>query len=169
MSFFKTLVLSAAMTVASTFVHADEISHLKENKSSVVAFYNKALNDKDADAAISMMGPTYTQHNARIADGKEGFRQFITAFKQKYPDSRSKIVRVIAEGDYVVLHVHMVREPGTRGEAVVDIFRLADGKIVEHWDVLQQIPEAIPIQTPCFDVGTNRLPVLVASAFGHFF
>lgn len=144
MSLFKALVLSVSMLVATTSAYAEDALHLKENKAVVVAFYNKALNDKDADAAIAMMGPTYTQHNARIADGKEGFRQFITAFKQKYPDSHSRIVRVFAEGDYVILHVHMVREPGSRGEAVMDIFRLADGKIVEHWDVLQQIPDNIP-------------------------
>lgn len=144
MSFIKTLILGAAMMVASASAHAAETAHLKENKAIVVAFYNKALNDKDADAAIAMMGPTYTQHNAHIADGKEGFRQFITAFKQKYPESHSEIVRVFADGDYVILHVHMVREPSARGEAVMDIFRLSDGKIVEHWDVLQQIPDNIP-------------------------
>lgn len=144
MSFFKVLALTVSMILASTSGYAGESTHLEENKAIVVTFYNKALNDKDAEAAIAMMGSTYTQHNARIADGKEGFRQFISAFKQKYPDSHSRIVRVLAEGDYVVLHVHMVREPGTRGEAVVDIFRLADGKVVEHWDVLQQIPDNIP-------------------------
>lgn len=144
MSFFKAFVLAVAVMATSVSAQAEDAAHLEKNKAIVVAFYNKALNDKDAEAAIAMMGPTYTQHNARIADGKEGFRQFITAFKQKYPESHSEIVRVFADGDYVILHVHMVREPGTRGEAVMDIFRLADGKIVEHWDVLQQIPENIP-------------------------
>jgi predicted SnoaL-like aldol condensation-catalyzing enzyme len=144
MSLVKVLVLGAAMMVASASAHAQETPRLKDNKAIVVAFYNKALNDKDAEAAIAMMGPTYTQHNARIADGKEGFRQFITAFKQKYPESHSRMVRVFADGDYVILHVHMVREPGTRGEAVMDIFRLDNGKVVEHWDVLQQIPDNIP-------------------------
>lgn len=144
MSLLKALALAASMVLASAAAHAGEASPLEKNKAVVVAFYNKALNDKDAEAAIAMMGPTYTQHNARIADGKDGFRQFIAAFKQKYPESHSTIVRVFAEGDYVILHVHMVREPGTRGEAVMDIFRLADGKLVEHWDVLQQIPDNIP-------------------------
>ncbi len=144
MSLFKALTLATFMAVGSFSAHAGEASNLQENKATIVTFYNKALNDKDAEAAIAMMGPTYTQHNARIADGKDGFRQFIAAFKQKFPESHSRIVRVFAEGDYVILHVHMVREPGTRGEAVVDIFRLADGKVVEHWDVLQQIPENIP-------------------------
>lgn len=131
-------------------VQAAEATQLKKNKEIVIAFYNKALNDKDADAAIAMMGPTYTQHNAGIADGKEGFRQFVTTFRQRFPQSHSQIVRVFAEGDYVILHVHMVREPGTRGEAVVDIFRLEDGKPVEHWDVLQAIPEQMPHSNTMF-------------------
>jgi predicted SnoaL-like aldol condensation-catalyzing enzyme len=150
MFLIKVLVLGAAMIVASASAHAEETAHLKENKAIVVAFYNKAFNDKDAEAAIAMMGPTYTQHNARIADGKDGFRQFIAAFKQKYPESHSRIVRVFADGDYVILHVHMVREPGTRGEAVMDIFRLDGGKVVEHWDVLQQIPDNIPHSNTMF-------------------
>jgi len=61
--------------------------------------------------------------------------------KEKFPKSRSEIKRVIADGDLVVLHVHSVREPGQRGRAIVDIFRLENGKIVEHWDVVQDIPE----------------------------
>ena len=59
-------------------------------------------------------------------------------------------MRVFADGDYVILHVHLVREPGTRGEAVVDIFRLDKGKLVEHWDVLQPIPENIPHSNTMF-------------------
>ncbi len=149
MPFIKSFVLVALM-VALLPAQAEEPAQLKKNKEIVVAFYNKALNDKDAEAAIAMMGPTYTQHNAGIADGKEGFRQFVTAFRQRFPQSHSQIVRVFAEGDYVILHVHMVREPGTRGEAVVDIFRLEDGKLVEHWDVLQPIPEQMPHSNTMF-------------------
>jgi predicted SnoaL-like aldol condensation-catalyzing enzyme len=63
------------------------------------------------------------------------------AAQEKFPASRSEIKRVFADGDYVILHVHAVREPGTRGNAIVDIFKLEDGKIVEHWDVVQPIPE----------------------------
>lgn len=143
-------VLFAATLATFLSAQAAEPPKLSDNKATVIAFYEKALNDKDADAAIAMMGPTYTQHNARAPDGKEGFRQFIAAFKQRYPASHSRIVRVIAEGDLVVLHVHLVREPGTTGDAVMDIFRLADGKIVEHWDVIQQVPEKIPHENTMF-------------------
>ncbi|RVU01185.1 polyketide cyclase [Novosphingobium umbonatum] len=150
MSTFKNLAIVAAMMFFAPMAHATEPDQLERNKSLVTAFYEKALNEKDIDGAITMMGPTYKQHNARIPDGKDGFRQFFSAFKQRYPQSHSQIVRVIAEGDLVVLHVHMVIEPGTRGTAVMDIFRVENGKLVEHWDVLQPIPEDIPHSNTMF-------------------
>ena len=107
----------------------------------MVDFYEKALNQKDFDAAAKYLGPRYTQHNPNAADGPEGLRALLGFLEEKFPDSRSEIKRVFADGDHVILHVHAVREPGTRGTAIVDIFRLEDGKIVEHWDVLQPVPE----------------------------
>ena len=150
MSLIKALILGVGITFAAANAYADEPTQTEKNKATVVAFYNKALNDKDVEAAVALMGPTYTQHNAQIADGKEGFRQFFAAFNQKHPQSHSSIVRVFADGDYVILHVHLVREPGTPGEAVMDIFLLDKGKLVEHWDVLQPIPENIPHSNTMF-------------------
>ncbi|MGE8703016.1 MAG: nuclear transport factor 2 family protein [Achromobacter sp.] len=111
------------------------------NKAAVLAFYEKGLNQKDADAALEYVGDRYVQHNPNAADGPEGFRQFIAFLRDKYPASHSEIKRVFTDGDYVILHVHAVREPGTRGNAIIDIFRLEGGKIVEHWDAVQPIPE----------------------------
>jgi len=74
-------------------------------------------------------------------DGIEGFKAFLGFLREKFPQSRSEIKRVWAEGDYVIVHVHAVRTPGTRGSAIVDVFKLENGKIVEHWDVIQEIPE----------------------------
>lgn len=111
------------------------------NKRVVLEFYEKGLNQKDADAAIAYLGSRYIQHNPNAADGAEGFRKFIGFLKGKFPQSRSEIKRVFADGDNVILHVHAVREPGTRGNAIIDIFRLENGKIVEHWDVVQPVPE----------------------------
>ncbi|CUX71054.1 MULTISPECIES: nuclear transport factor 2 family protein [Agrobacterium] len=144
--------LSVASTADPAPLHqpARGDEELKANKRVVIEFYNLALNKKNADAAIALMGPTYTQHNARAPDGKDGFRTFIESFREKYPASHSQILRVFSDGDYVILHVHLVREPGSRGEAVVDIFRLDNGKIVEHWDVLQAVPETIPHNNTMF-------------------
>lgn len=116
-------------------------AQLEANRQTVLAFYEQGLNQKNADAALRYVGPRYIQHNPTAADGPEGFRAFVGFLREKFPQSRSDIQRSFAEGDFVVLHVHAVREPGTAGTAIVDIFRLENGKIVEHWDVVQPVPE----------------------------
>ena len=111
------------------------------NKKAVVEFYEKAINQKDFDAAAAYLGSRYIQHNQGAPDGAEGLKGFLTFLRTRFPNSRSEIKRVFADGDYVILHVHAVREPGTRGAAIVDIFKLENGKVVEHWDVREDIVE----------------------------
>ena len=137
-----TLTLAAA-TLALTALAASvaDAQQQEQNKKAVVEFYDKAINQKDFEAASKYMGSRYTQHNPNAADGPEGLKAFLGFLKEKFPASRSEIKRVLADGDYVILHVHAVREPGTRGNAIIDIFKLENGKIVEHWDVVQPIPE----------------------------
>lgn len=113
----------------------------EQNKATTLAFYEKALNQRDADAALEYVGAHYKQHNPLIDDDYAGLRKYLAWIRENYPSSRSQILRVFADGDYVLLHVHRVRTPGTRGDAIVDIFRLESGKIVEHWDVIQPVPE----------------------------
>lgn len=113
----------------------------ERNKRIVTEFYEKAINQKDFEAAEKYMGPRYTQHNPLAADGPAGLRAYLQYLRTTYPDSHSEIKRVFADGDYVILHVHAVRVPGTRGSAIIDIFKLERGKVVEHWDVIQEIPE----------------------------
>jgi predicted SnoaL-like aldol condensation-catalyzing enzyme len=133
----------AAVTLAFTAqaAYAADAQQQEANKKAVVEFYEKGLNQKDFEAASKYFGPRYTQHNPNAADGPEGFKAFLQFLKEKFPNSRSEIKRVFADGDYVILHVHAVREPGTRGNAIIDIFKLENGKVVEHWDVVQPIPE----------------------------
>ena len=119
-----------AIVLATPALAAD----LEANKKIVVDFYEKGLNQKDFDAAAKYFGTRYTQHNPSAPDGIEGFKRLVAFLKEKFPNSHSEIKRVIAEGDFVVLHVHSVREPGQRGRAIVDMFRLENGKIAEHWD-----------------------------------
>ena len=114
---------------------------LEANKKIVVDFYEKGLNQKDFDAAAKYFGPRYVQHNPGAANGPEGFKRLVGFLKEKFPNSHGEIKRVIAEGDLVVLHVHSKRSPEDRGRAIVDIFKVEDGKIVEHWDVIQDVPE----------------------------
>ena len=133
-----TLCLPLAASAADTSASA---SPLEKNKQTVIAFYDKALNEKDAEGALRFVGPYYKQHNPQAEDGKEGFRKFIQWVRDDHPASHSEITQVFAEGDYVILNVHMVRVPGERGLAIGEIFRLEGGKIVEHWDRIQAVPE----------------------------
>ena len=134
------LVLAALVFSARPALAADA-AQLEANKKNVVEFYEKAINQKDFEAASRYLGGRYTQHNPTAPDGPEGLKGFLAFLKSKFPGSHSEIKRVFADGDYVILHVHAVREPGTRGRAIVDIFKLENGKIVEHWDVAQDVPE----------------------------
>ncbi|HMD38574.1 MAG TPA: nuclear transport factor 2 family protein [Candidatus Acidoferrum sp.] len=114
----------------------------EENKKTVVAFYLKALNDGDVDGAFRLYaGKSYKQHNPLVEDGEEGVRKFAAWIRENRPKARAEIKRVFGDGDYVILHVFWSGLFGERGEAVVDIFRLDGGKVVEHWDVIQAIPE----------------------------
>lgn len=140
----RQLLTAALPAVALLVAHpalAADAAQMEANKKTVAAFYDAALNQKDFDAASKYLGPRYTQHNPGAADGPEGLKGFVNFLKEKFPNNRSEIKRMFADGDYVIVHVHAVREPGTRGNAIVDIFKLEDGKVVEHWDVVQPIPE----------------------------
>jgi predicted SnoaL-like aldol condensation-catalyzing enzyme len=129
-----------ALLLAAPAVAADA-QQMEKNKQTVRALYEAALNKKDFEEARKYLGSKYIQHNPVAADGPEGLKGFIAFLKEKFPNNRSEIKRIFADGDYVIVHVHAVREPGTRGNAIIDIFRLEDGKVVEHWDVIQPIPE----------------------------
>ncbi|MGY3696901.1 putative SnoaL-like aldol condensation-catalyzing enzyme [Bradyrhizobium sp. USDA 3240] len=138
----RTAVAALFLALASsTAMAATSDAQQEANRKAVLAFYEKGLNQKDADAALAYVGNRYVQHNPGAADGPEGFRKFIGFLREKFPNSHSEIKRSFVDGDYVILHVHAVREPGTPGNAIVDIFKLEDGKIVEHWDVVQPVPE----------------------------
>jgi predicted SnoaL-like aldol condensation-catalyzing enzyme len=118
------------------------MSDLKRNKETVIAFYTRAFNDHEpGDAVARYVGSEYIQHNPDTPDGPDAFVRSAASLIAKFPRISVEIKRVIAEGDLVVTHNLVKLSPEERGMAGADIFRLREGKIVEHWDVRQPVHE----------------------------
>jgi len=123
----------------------------EKNKQTVLAYLKTAFDEKrPAEAVEKYGGSHYIQHNPQAPDGFDAFVQFVEDFTSQFPQLSFDVKRAVAEGDLVVTHSLRKTSLEDRGTAVADFFRLEDGKVVEHWDVLQPIPESAANDHPMF-------------------
>ncbi len=115
-------------------------NNLQLNKDNAIAFYRTAYSGDPAKAIEKYVGPEYIQHNPLVGDGKQPFIDYFDEMARDYPDKEIEFVRAVAEGDLVALHTHQTW-PGHEHYVTMDFFRFDEnGKIIEHWDSIQEIP-----------------------------
>ena len=139
-------VVAASPAHASATGAARDLAQEEANRALVLAFYEGFFNQHQVDAAAAVVTEDYIQHNPFVPNGKAAFVEYFRGYFKEFPESRAQVMRSATDGDLVYLHVHSTSGPGNRGEAVVDIFRVKDGRITEHWDVIQEVPER-PVNT----------------------
>jgi predicted SnoaL-like aldol condensation-catalyzing enzyme len=118
-----------------------DIAQEERNRAFVINFYDLVFNKHDLKTAEDMVSEGYIQRNPHFPTGRTAFLDIAAKRFKQNPESHATIVRSTADGDLVWLHVHSVAAPQDRGRAIVNIFRVSGGKIVEHWDVVQPVPE----------------------------
>lgn len=119
----------------------------ERNLDLVLAMFEAVLRPLDASRVDEFISPDYIQHSQLAPPGREALKEFLRTIKPQSPNALQEIKRSFVDGDHVILHYHVRRRPDDPGFAVVDIFRIENGMIVEHWDVLQDIAPDGP--NPC--------------------
>lgn len=152
---FRTILVAAMLAVTISLpafaqTAPRDLATEEANRKLVVEFYDRFFNKHEVAEAAAVVADDYKQHNPQVPDGKEPFVGFFTGYFKDNPNSRAKIVRSSTDGDLVWIHVHSTNGPEDRGQAVVDIFRVKEGKIVEHWDVIQDVPKEAANQNTMF-------------------
>lgn len=146
MSLLKSLSVATSVLMLSlpavSFAQAErDLAAEEANRALVIQFYNQFFNEHETEQSSLVLAEDYIQHNPDVPDGKAPFVDYFAGYFQENPDYQSEIVRSATDGDLVWLHVHSTNGDDDRGEAVVDIFRVENEMIVEHWDVIQSVPE----------------------------
>ncbi|MEU2776707.1 nuclear transport factor 2 family protein [Streptomyces sp. NPDC007162] len=147
-------VLGAAAVPAAAAPHGPAAGHTAHGqdgygdlarfgyqKAVAITVVKRVFEHGDTAVVDRFVWPDYIQHNPTAADGAAGLKALATSIHQQFPDARYNVKRAISEGDLVLLHSNVVLVPGTKGASVIDIFRFQGGKIAEHWDVIQNVPD----------------------------
>jgi predicted SnoaL-like aldol condensation-catalyzing enzyme len=113
----------------------------EKNLQAVLDFYEVVINGRQYDRAAEFLDEGYIQHKPEVETGPEGVLDFVRWVYSQSPDHKARIVRSFVDGDYVILHVHIMNGVEAENIAVMDIFRVKDGKLMEHWDVAAPVPE----------------------------
>ena len=139
-------LLSCALAACATTGAVSREAVAQQNTAVVLAFLDTVFNKHEVEQAFRLyVGPQYRQHNPGMADGNAAAMEALTRYtKETYPEVHQEVKRTLAQGDLVAVHSRYFKHAADRqsgqGQAVVDIFRVEHGKIVEHWDVMQDIP-----------------------------
>ena len=141
--------MAVAFCVSSASAQTRDVKTEEANKKLVVAFYQSFFGDHDLSSAEKYLAPSYIQHNPGLPDGRDALVNMAKGLFANAPKGKADIRQVAADGDLVWLHVRGQFGPGP-ASSVVDIFRVKDGKIVEHWDTIQAIPEKSANPHPMF-------------------
>ncbi len=110
----------------------------------VLDMFEAVLNPMDSSTVDRFISPDYIQHNQMAQPGREGLKAFLDMIRAQTPEAVHDVKRAFVDGEYVTVHYHVRRWPGDLGWAVIDIFRVEDGLIAEHWDVMQDVTEGGP-------------------------
>jgi len=119
---------------------AEEQRHLDH----VLGMFREVLQPLDDTQVDRYISPDYIQHSPMAAPGRDSLKAFLKVVRAASPDSSQRLLRAFVDGDHVMLHYHVKKDPEDRGFVVMDIFRLAHGMVVEHWDCVQDVPAQSP-------------------------
>jgi predicted SnoaL-like aldol condensation-catalyzing enzyme len=120
------------------------------NRRLVLDVYEYVLKPLDSSRVDDFFTPGYIQHNPMAETGAQGLKAFLDWARATSPQAEHHVKRIFVDGDFVIGHVHVIINPGERGNAVVDIFRIENGRIAEHWDAAQPVPEKAANQNGMF-------------------
>ena len=122
----------------------------QRNLDHVLGLFREVLMPLDADQVERYIAPDYIQHSPMAAPGRDSLKDFLRMVHAASPHASQKLLRAFVDGDHVIIHYHVKKDPEDRGFVVMDIFRLTNGMVVEHWDCVQDVPAQSPNPIPMF-------------------